>query len=59
VTGVDDGIDLTRAEHGLTIVDDGTPPPPGVASLRVGLTKGADLPWRWAWPGDPHLSRPA
>ena len=59
ITGDDDGIDLTRAEHGLTIVDDGTPPPAATASLRIGLTKGADLPWRWAVAGDPHLSRPA
>jgi DNA-3-methyladenine glycosylase len=40
-------------------MDDGTPPPavPGV-SLRIGLSAGADLPWRWYVPGDPTLSRP-
>ena len=26
---------------------------------RIGLSAGAELPWRWCVPGDPHLSRPA
>jgi len=48
------GIDLTMNgialddAGGLHIVDDGTPPPaaPRVGT-RVGITKGADTPWRW------------
>jgi DNA-3-methyladenine glycosylase len=62
ITGLDDGTDLARPPAGgLTIVDDGLPPPtePGV-SVRIGLRAGAgDLhPWRWYVPGDPNLSRP-
>ena len=54
-----DGADLVTGDRGPVIVDDGTPPPavPG-NSLRIGLTAGADRPWRWFVPGDPNLSRP-
>jgi DNA-3-methyladenine glycosylase len=58
--GVDrtfDGADLVTADRGITILDDGTPPPAEPAqSLRIGLSAGADLPWRWYVPGDPHRS---
>jgi DNA-3-methyladenine glycosylase len=59
ITGAHDGADLVRADRGVTIVDDGAAPsaPPSV-STRIGLSAGADLPWRWCTPGDPHLSRP-
>ncbi|MET0729409.1 MAG: DNA-3-methyladenine glycosylase [Acidimicrobiales bacterium] len=55
-----DGADLPTADRGVTIVDDGTPPPdvPAVGT-RIGLRDGAELPWRWCVPGDRHLSRPA
>ena len=58
VTREHDGVDLVTGAGGVTIVDDGTPPPatPGV-SLRIGLSAGVDLPWRWYVPGDPNLSR--
>ncbi len=58
--GTFDGTDLPTASMGATIADDGTAPPdrPAVGT-RIGLTTGADLPWRWCVPGDPHLSRPA
>jgi len=56
----DDGADLVTADRDVTIVDDGTPPPSGpTVSTRVGLSAGADLPWRWCTPGSPHLSKPA
>jgi DNA-3-methyladenine glycosylase len=60
VDGSYDGADLPTADHGLTIVDDGTPPPahPAVGG-RIGLSTAAELPWRWCWPASPHLSRPA
>lgn len=60
VDGADDGADLVRADRGITIVDDGTPPPdvPAV-SKRIGLSAGADLPWRWCTPDSLHLSKPA
>ncbi len=56
--GTFDGANLVTADRGVAIVDDGTPPPdaPGV-STRVGLTAGAEHPWRWFVPGDPNLSR--
>lgn len=55
-----DGVDLVRAEHGVSIRDDGTPPPdrPAVGP-RVGLSRGAELPWRFAVPGAAEVSRPA
>ena len=53
-----DGADLVVADRGLAIADDGTGPPlrPGVSS-RVGLSAGADLPWRFFVPGSAALSR--
>jgi DNA-3-methyladenine glycosylase len=60
VDGSYDGADLPTADRGLTLVDDGTPPPahPAVGP-RIGLSRAEDLPWRWCWPSSPHLSRPA
>ena len=54
-----DGADLVSGDRGVVVVDDGTPPPdvPAV-SPRVGLSAGADLPWRFCVPGSPGLSRP-
>jgi DNA-3-methyladenine glycosylase len=58
--GVDrtlDGADLVRADRGITIVDDGTPPPEDpVASPRIGISVATDLLWRWYVPGDRHRS---
>ena len=53
-----DGADLVTGDHGLTIADDGSPPPrrPG-NSTRVGLSAGREHPWRWWVPGDVHVSR--
>jgi DNA-3-methyladenine glycosylase len=52
-----DGADLVTGSSGVRLMDDGMPPPadPG-ASVRVGLTQGADLPWRFFVPGDLHVS---
>jgi DNA-3-methyladenine glycosylase len=57
--GSHDGVDLVEGEGGVTIVDDGTPPPvvPEVGT-RIGLSSGVDLPWRWWVPDDPNVSRP-
>jgi DNA-3-methyladenine glycosylase len=57
--GTFDGADLVTGDRGVVIGDDGTPPPaaPG-NSVRIGLTAGAEHPWRWFVPGDPHVSRP-
>ncbi len=53
-----DGADLVSGDRGVSIVDDGTPPPrrPG-NSTRVGLSAGREHPWRWWVPGDPHVSK--
>ena len=59
ITGDDDGSDVVSGDRGILIADDGTPPPaaPG-QGRRIGLSAGAEHPWRWVVPGDPNLSRP-
>lgn len=58
INGDCDGADLVAGTHGLTIVDDGTPPPKRpVAASRVGVSHAAGKHWRWYVPGDPHISR--
>ena len=57
--GTYDGADLVTASHGITVVDDGVPPPVVLRQdVRIGLSAGADLPWRWWVPDDPNVSRP-
>jgi DNA-3-methyladenine glycosylase len=57
--GTFDGADLPTADRGVSIVDDGTPPPDEpVVGVRIGLSAGHELPWRWCVPGDRHLSKP-
>jgi DNA-3-methyladenine glycosylase len=58
IDGDHDGLDLVVADQGVTIVDDGTAPPPdpGV-SPRIGLRVGVETPWRWYVPDDPNVSR--
>lgn len=53
-----DGADLVADDRGITIIDDGTPPPatPG-QSGRIGIRVATEEPWRWFVPGDPYLSR--
>lgn len=59
ITGDADGSDMVTGDRGIRILDDGTPPPvsPG-QTTRIGLSAGAELPWRWIVPGDANLSRP-
>ena len=57
ITGADDGVDLRDGR--LRIADDGVPPPrQPVVGARVGITRAAELPWRWYVPANPHVSRP-
>jgi DNA-3-methyladenine glycosylase len=58
IEGSFDGADLVRRVRGVWIVDDGTAPPehPG-RSTRIGLSAGAEHPWRWFVEGDPNVSR--
>jgi DNA-3-methyladenine glycosylase len=59
ITRQHDGADLTvRTRDFPWIGDDGIAPPDvaGV-SVRVGITKGAEHPWRWFVPGDVNISR--
>jgi DNA-3-methyladenine glycosylase len=58
ITGLHDGVDLVRPPAGgITIRDDGVPPPPApTVTTRVGLSAGAELAWRWYVDGHAHLS---
>jgi DNA-3-methyladenine glycosylase len=53
-----DGADLVTGDRGITVLDDGVAPPrrPG-NSTRIGLTAGAEHPWRWYVQDDPNVSR--
>ncbi len=60
VTGALDGADLVTAARGVTVLDDGTPPPMDAAvtvTTRVGISVGTERAWRWYVTGDPHVSR--
>jgi DNA-3-methyladenine glycosylase len=51
-----DGADLVRGP--VRILDDGvTPPDEPSVSVRVGITRAVDRPWRWFVGGDPNVSR--
>jgi DNA-3-methyladenine glycosylase len=53
-----DGADLVTGDRGIVVCDDGRPPPADpVQTTRIGLSNGAQHPWRWHVPGDPNVSR--
>jgi len=57
--GDHDGLDLQRNGQGIRIADDGVAPPSAPANgVRVGLSRGAEIPWRWAVPDVADVSRP-
>ena len=59
IDGSFDGLDLTVAEMGVTIVDDGFAPPVAPAvGPRVGITQALDKAWRFSVPGSKYRSRP-
>ena len=52
-----DGADLVSADRGVSIVDDGTPPPSSPAiGPRIGISRATDFPWRWHVPDHAHVS---
>lgn len=52
-----DGADLVTASHGITILDDGMPPPDDpVVGPRIGITRAVDFPWRWHVRDRRHVS---
>ncbi len=58
ITGTMNGADLVTGDRGVSIVDDGTRPPADPAvGPRIGITRGADSPWRWWVPDSPWVSR--
>jgi DNA-3-methyladenine glycosylase len=55
--GAFDGADLVAGDRGVVVCDAGTPPPAHpFQTARIGLSAGAEHPWRWCVPGDPHVS---
>ncbi|MGE0880108.1 MAG: DNA-3-methyladenine glycosylase [Acidimicrobiia bacterium] len=59
IDGEFDGHDVTKRSSALPwIGDDGTAPPDqAVQSVRIGLSKGADIRWRWHVPHSRFVSR--
>ena len=52
----DNGRDMTSADSGLWIVDDGYKPQKIAVSKRIGITKSAELPLRYYVEGNPFVS---
>ena len=55
----DDGRRLERGPIALHARDESLPPPEIVAGPRIGITKAAELPWRYCLDGSRWLSRRA
>jgi DNA-3-methyladenine glycosylase len=53
-----DGADLVVADRGVTILDDGTPPPTEpLVTRRIGISVAVEHGWRFCVPGDVNVSR--
>lgn len=55
--GSHDGGDLCSPEGPHLVDDDAGPPVVFGRTTRIGLTQGAEHPWRWFVEGDPHVSK--
>lgn len=61
ITKAHNGADLVTGDIGVTIADDGTPPPSDlVVTHRIGFGQNParDFPWRFFVPGNRFVSRP-
>lgn len=52
----DNGKDLTSPRSDLWLADDGSPRPRVAITVRIGITKAADMPLRYVIPGNPFVS---
>jgi DNA-3-methyladenine glycosylase len=55
ITGLQNGVDLLSGP--IEITGDGVDPDTVVATTRIGITKAADLPWRFCLAGSQYLSK--
>ncbi len=55
---VDNGTDLCRGPVRVSAPRLGWRDPPLVSAIRVGITRGVELPWRFCVKENPHVSRP-
>jgi DNA-3-methyladenine glycosylase len=56
--GTFDGADLVGADRGVSMADDGSPPPRVVRTARVGLSVATERPWRYVAAGSRWVSAP-
>lgn len=56
--GIGLGLNASSLVDGPVSVEPGEPVPDPVASPRIGITKGVELPWRFSVRGAPSVSRP-
>ena len=52
----DNGKDLASPRSDLWIADDGSSPPRVATTVRIGITKAANMPLRYVIPGNPFVS---
>lgn len=55
ITGAHNGLALTAPPFAIY---ERTDEPEIVTGVRIGITKAAELPWRYGLKGSPHLSKP-